>query len=125
MALRSAGRREGAHTSELKSKPANFLEAELITRTKQAPVRWDMLLTIGEPGDPEDDPTVPWPTGRKELKVGTLTIDTAAPQEGGECKAINYDPLVMADGIAPTNNPVLLFRSPSYAVSFVKRLQGK
>ena len=26
---------------------------------------------------------------------------------------------------APTDDPVLLFRSPSYAVSFVKRLQGQ
>jgi hypothetical protein len=47
------------------------------------------------------------------------------PQEGAECKNINYDPLVMNDGIAPTDDPVLLFRSPSYAVSFVKRLQGQ
>ena len=49
----------------------------------------------------------------------------ATPQEGAECKNINYDPLVMSDGIAPTEDPVLLFRSPSYALSFVKRLQGQ
>jgi hypothetical protein len=55
----------------------------------------------------------------------TLTFTAATPQEGAECKNINYDPLVMSDGIAPTDDPVLLFRSPSYAVSFVKRLQGK
>ena len=57
--------------------------------------------------------------------MGTLTISAAMPQTGAECEKINYDPLVMSDGIAPTNDPVLLFRSPSYAVSFVKRLQGK
>lgn len=58
-------------------------------------------------------------------QAGTLTISSAMPQTGAECEKINYDPLVMSDGIAPTNDPVLLFRSPSYAVSFVKRLQGK
>ncbi len=84
-----------------------------------------MWVTIGEPGDPEDSPTLLWPKDRKELKVGTLTISSAMPQTGAECEKINYDPLVMSDGIAPTNDPVLLFRSPSYAVSFVKRLQGK
>jgi catalase len=31
----------------------------------------------------------------------------------------------MADGIAATNDPVLLFRSSSYGVSFSKRLEGK
>jgi catalase len=38
---------------------------------------------------------------------------------------INYDPLVMADGIAATTDPVLLFRSPSYRLSFIRRIQGK
>jgi catalase len=111
--------------AELVSMPANFLEQALINRTKQGPVRWDMWVTIGEPGDPEDNPTLLWPKDRKELKAGTLTISAAMPQTGAECEKINYDPLVMSDGIAPTNDPILLFRSPSYAVSFVKRLQGK
>jgi catalase len=111
--------------AELKSTPADFLEQALIERTKQGPVRWDMWLTIGEPGDPQDDPTLLWPKDRKQVKAGTLTITAAMPQDGAECKNINYDPLVMSDGIAPTNDPVLLFRSPSYAVSFVKRLQGQ
>jgi catalase len=40
------------------------------------------------------------------------------------CENVNYDPLVMPDGIAPTDDPVLLFRSPSYVRSHTKRLQG-
>ena len=111
--------------AELKSMPRDFLEQALIDRAKQGPVHWDMWVTIGEPGDPQNDPTVLWPRDRKELKAGTLTITAAMPQDGAECKNINYDPLVMSDGIAPTDDPVLLFRSPSYAVSFVKRLQGQ
>ena len=88
-------------------------------------MKWDMIVTLGEPGDPETDPSKLWPSERKELKAGTLSITDATPQGGAECKNINYDPLVMSDGIAPTDDPVLLFRSPSYAVSFVKRLQGR
>ena len=30
----------------------------------------------------------------------------------------------MADGIAPSDDPVLLFRSPSYVLSYARRLQG-
>jgi catalase len=111
--------------SELTSMPRDFLEKALIDRAKQGPVKWDMWVTVGEPGDPETDPTLLWPAGRKEFKAGTLSFTSATPQEGAECKNINYDPLVMSDGIAPTDDPVLLFRSPSYAVSFVKRLQGQ
>jgi len=111
--------------SELTSMPRDFLEQAMIKRTQQGPVRWDMWLTIGEPGDPENDPTILWPKNRKELKVGTLIISSAMNQSGAGCENINYDPLVMADGIAATNDPVLLFRSPSYGVSASKRLEGK
>lgn len=111
--------------AELTAAPVDFLEQALIKRTQQRPVRWDMLLTIGEPGDPEDDATILWPKERKEIKVGTLTISSAMNQEGAGCENINYDPLVMADGIAATHDPILLFRSSSYGVSYSKRLQGK
>lgn len=110
---------------ELKSSPPNFLEQNLIDRTKRGPVRWEMILTIGAPGDPEDNPTLLWPDDRKVVKIGTLTISSATPQKGAQCEKINFDPLVMADGIEPTNDPVLLFRSPAYAISFGKRLSGK
>ena len=110
---------------ELKTAGANFLEQSLVDRTQQGPVRWDMLVTIGQAGDPQDNPTLAWPAERKEIKAGTLTIAKAMPQKGAECEAINFDPLVMADGIAATNDPVLKFRSPAYAVSFGKRLSGQ
>ena len=54
-----------------------------------------------------------------------LTLTAATPQAGAECEKLNFDPLVMAEGIAPTQDPVLLFRSPAYAASFVKRLTGR
>ncbi len=109
----------------LKSAGANFLEQKLLERTRQGPVRWTMLLTLGQPGDPENDPTQAWPANRQEIRAGTLTISAASAQQGGECEPINFDPLAMADGIAPTDDPILRFRSPAYAVSFGKRLGGQ
>jgi len=109
---------------ELKTAGPTFLEQALINRTQKGPVRWDMVVSIGEAGDSEVNPTLAWPEDRKKVKVGTLAINAAMPQKGAVCEPINFDPLVMADGIAPTNDPVLLFRSPAYAVSFAKRLGG-
>jgi catalase len=109
---------------ELKNVGPDFLEGGLITRTGQGPVRWDMVVSIGQPGDPEDNPTIAWPDARLKIKVGTLSIRNAMPQHGAECEKINFDPLVMADGIAPSNDPVLMFRSPAYSASFGKRLGG-
>ena len=110
---------------ELKTAGANFLEASLIERTQQGPVRWDMMVSIGQPGDSETDPTVLWPAERPRIKAGTLTIRSAEAQKGAPCEPINFDPLVMAAGIQPSDDPVLRFRSPAYAVSFGKRLSER
>jgi catalase len=53
-----------------------------------------------------------------------LTLTSATPQKGADCEKINFDPLVMSDGVAPTDDPILMFRSPAYATSFVRRLTG-
>jgi catalase len=111
--------------AEMKAAPHDFLEKNLIDRTKKGPAVWDMIVYVGEPGDPQDNPTVAWPETRKHFTAGTLTISSATPQKGAACEKINFDPLIMADGIAPTNDPILLFRSPAYAVSFAKRLTGQ
>jgi catalase len=112
--------------AEMKNAPHDFLEKNLIERTRKGPVAWDMIVYVGEPGDPTDNPTLAWPESRKHFIAGTLTIKQAAPQQkGAACEPINFDPLIMADGIAPTNDPILLFRSPAYAVSFGKRLSGQ
>lgn len=110
---------------EMKSWPANFLESALIDRVGRGPARWAMLVSIGEAGDSATDPTVAWPEQRKEIRAGTLSISAAMPQKGAKCEAINFDPLVMADGIAASEDPILLFRSPAYAVSYGKRLGGR
>ncbi|WP_416243745.1 catalase family peroxidase [Azospira sp. APE16] len=109
---------------ELKGAEPNFLEARLMERVAKGPIRWDMMVSIGQPGDAENDATVLWPADRPQFKAGTLTISAASPQKGGECEPINFDPLQMSDGVAPTQDPILLFRSPAYAVSFAKRLGG-
>jgi catalase len=103
----------------------DFLEQRLIEATQIGPVKWDMIVTIGQSGDPQDDPTQYWPKDRKEIKAGTLTISSASPQKGATCEKINFDPMVMADGIESTDDPILQFRSPAYAVSYSKRLNGE
>ncbi|MFC6671544.1 catalase family peroxidase [Marinobacterium aestuariivivens] len=108
--------------AEREAAPDDFLESELIGRTEKAPVEWDMVIRIGQPGDPDTDPSKPWPEDREEVKVGVLTLTDAMPQEQGQCGPINFDPLVIADGIEATDDPVLKARSAAYAISFGKRI---
>ena len=110
--------------AEMGTMPARFLDDDLIAKTKKGSVRWNMMLTIGEDSDVQTNPTIYWPAERKTIQAGVLTLTSATLQKGADCEKINFDPLVMADGIAPTDDPILQFRSPSYAASFVKRLTG-
>lgn len=109
----------------LKTAPTRFLDEDLLGRVKAGPLRWNMVVTLGEAGDEQNNPTVYWPSERRQVQAGVLTLTSATPQAGAECEKLNFDPLVIAEGIAPTQDPVLLFRSPAYAASFVKRLTGR
>jgi catalase len=101
--------------------PGEFLEAAFRDRVKEGPVRWAMMVTIGEPGDSENDPTVLWPAGRREIRAGTLALTSFAPDQASGAYKTNFDLMQMADGIAPTDDPVLRFRSSSYAISHSRR----
>jgi catalase len=111
--------------AEMASAPHDFLESGLIERLRKGAVLWDMVVYVGEPGDPIDNPSLAWPESRRHFVAGTLSLSSATPQQGAACENINFDPLVMSDGIAASNDPVLLFRSPAYAVSFGKRISGQ
>ena len=110
---------------EIKTVPAKFLDDDLMTKAGLGSISWNMIVTIGEPVDEQTDPTVYWPSDRKEIMAGVLTLNKVVAQSGAPCEKINFDPLVMAKGIAPTKDPVLLFRSPAYANSYAKRLTGQ
>ena len=78
-------------------------------------------MTVGQPGDPTDDATVPWPRDRRRVDVGMLTIDQIEGEARGNCRDINFDPLVLPDGIAPSDDPLLSARSAVYSQSFTRR----
>jgi len=94
------------------------LEKRLLKRLAISPVRWDMIVYVGEPADSTDNPSIPWPQERRHLKVGTLTVTHVLPASAAVCAQMNFDPLIGADGIAPADDPLLLFRSPSYGLAF-------
>lgn len=109
----------------LAAAPADFLEKRLQERLQKGPVRWDMIVTLAEPGDSLTDPSIPWPAERREMRVGTLELVKAEPQAGGSCKQVNFDPMVLSDGVEASDDPVLRFRSPAYAVSFGRRTSDR
>ncbi|BAN48190.1 catalase family peroxidase [Metapseudomonas resinovorans] len=99
----------------------DFLSHDLQQRLAQGPLRWRLVLTLAEPGDPTDDATRQWPAERRQVNAGTLVVESAEAQANGACRDINYDPLVLPDGIQASGDPILAARSAAYAVSYNRR----
>ncbi|ODA67960.1 Catalase-related peroxidase precursor [Methyloligella halotolerans] len=99
----------------------NYLFDALAGELESAPLRWRLVATVGEPGDSTSDPTIPWPDGRRKVTLGTLTLDRVEDEEHGPCRDVTFDPLILPDGIASSDDQILSARSAAYAVSFRER----
>jgi catalase len=101
---------------------ANFLFDDLIVRLSRQPLRWHLVLMVGRPGDPTNDATLAWPADRERIDAGTLTLDSVESEETSAVRTINFDPLVLPDGIAGSDDPLLSARSAAYSQSFTRRV---
>jgi len=99
----------------------NYLFEALIAAMHRQPLQWRLFVIIGQPGDPTSDASLPWPAGREQVNVGTLTLDRVESEETSAATDINFDPLVLPDGIAPSDDPLLSARSAVYSQSYTRR----
>lgn len=99
----------------------NYLFDELTARVTKAPAQWHLILTVGQPGDPTNDATLPWPADRPQIDAGMLSVDRIVAETEGNCRDINFDPLILPAGIEPSDDPLLSARSAAYSVSFTRR----
>ena len=118
---RMAAETSTAGDSTTKAGDADYLAADLTQRLAQAPLRWHLLVTLANPGDPTNDATRTWPDDRRSIDAGTLVLDATEPQQSGPCRDINYDPLVLPAGIEASDDPLLPARSAAYADSYLRR----
>src|SRR5258706_1135056 len=102
----------------------NYLFDELITQIHQQALRWRLIVIVGEPGDPTNDPSIGWPAEREQVDVGMLTLDRVEAEEFSPATDINFDPLTLPAGMAPFGRPGLRARLAAYARSFAPRAAG-
>ena len=99
----------------------NYLFDALIAAIHGHPLQWRLVVAVGQSGDPTDDATRPWPPDRQQIDVGTLTIDRVESEDTSPARDINFDPLILPDGIAASDDPLLSARSAAYSQSFTRR----
>jgi catalase len=103
----------------------HYLFDALIASIHRQSLRWRLIVIVGQPGDPTDDATVPWPEERGKVDVGTVTLDQTESAEAGAAAELVFDPLMLPVGITPSHDPLLSARSAVYSQSFTRRASEK
>jgi catalase len=94
----------------------DFLTDELNARLGTGPVRFDFRVQIAGANDSTVDPSAAWQS-TQIVTVGTLEIDGLDTQREHGGDIVVFDPMRVTDGIEPSDDPVLHFRSIAYSAS--------
>jgi catalase len=111
----AAGEKSLSLRAGLAARP-DFLIDELNARLADAPVRFLFRIQIAGPDDSTTDPSAPWESA-EFATVGMLDIvDLDTEREHGD-DIVVFDPMRVTDGIEPSDDPVLRFRTQVYSAS--------
>lgn len=100
----------------------DFLMEELPARLQAGPASFKLLVQLAGEGDVVDDPTQVFPQDNPVVELGTLTLKEVVADSRAEERKLAFNPLILPEGIQPSNDPVLLARPAAYAVSVSRRL---
>jgi catalase len=109
--------------NEAATRAPDYLMNELPERLASKPVVFHLKAQLAAPDDPTNDPSKPWPETRKVVELGTLTLDTAVPDNAEVQKTLLYLPGQVTEGIELSDDPMVAIRDGAYAVSFSRRNQ--
>jgi catalase len=102
--------------SAAKGKGPDFLLHELNTRLARGPVLFDYVVQIAGPNDSTVDPSAPWHSTEMVI-VGNLEITALDTEREHGDDIVVFDPMRVTDGIEPSDDPVLRFRTLAYSAS--------
>jgi catalase len=110
--------RAGLSSDALAKLDDHFLAPELKQRLALGDVSFDLWLQIAGEGDDVLNPTKEWPSTRREVKFGRISINKI---ESG-CEDVMFNPAQLPAGIAMSEDPILKVRTGAYFVSLANRL---
>lgn len=86
---------------------------------------WNMEVTIANENDAVNNASIPWQGKHEKIMAAKLNVLSISSEQSGQCADVNFDPLVLAAGFEPSQDPLLQARRNAYAISFGKRLSEK
>jgi catalase len=103
------------------AKGPNFLMDEIRARVAKEPVKFRLVVQLGEDGDVTDDATVRWPESRKLLTLGEISLTGVQANNAAEQQQIIFDPIPRVDGIEASADPLFEPRANVYLMSGRRR----
>lgn len=100
----------------------NYLIEELMQRLKKGQVHFRLMAQIAAKDDVTDDPSAVWPNDRLLVELGVISLENTVADNAAVERNLAFNPLLLVDGIAPSNDPVLLARPAAYAISVSRKL---
>jgi catalase len=98
---------------------------ELPVRLKKGPVKFRLLVQLPKEGDAINNGSIAWPKDRPLVELGTMTLTSVAKDSLAAQQALDFNPLVLPDGIEASADPVLIARPGAYGYSVKRRHQEK
>ena len=105
---------------EMAKRSASYLMDEIKTRIGAGAFAFDLYAQVAERGDKIDDPSIAWPSTRKRVLLGRITLDKLAAATVEADKALAFSPTNLVDGIKPAD-PMVEFRGKAYPISVHER----
>jgi catalase len=111
----AAGEQYLALRTALSKKP-DYLTDEMDARLAEGPARFYFRVQIAGPGDSTVDPSAKWRSDDMTM-VGTLDITGLDTERERGNDIVVFDPMRVTDGIEPSDDPILRFRTLAYSAS--------
>jgi len=98
------------------SNDPDYLTDEMDERLAQGPVRFYFRVQLAATEDSTVDPSAPW-RSKTMVTVGNLDITGVDTERERGDDIVVFDPMRVTDGIEPSDDPILRFRTHAYSAS--------
>jgi catalase len=102
-----------------KAASQSYLSDEIQKRIADGRITFRLVAQIATPDDKIEDPSIAWPSNRKTVELGTISLSTYAGDDAANPDLV-FMPNAVPDGIEPAD-PMITDRAAVYAVSFARR----
>jgi len=103
-----------------KQKP-DYMFDDLKAAVAKGPVKYTLYAQLANPGDQTNDGSVVWPSDRKRVKLGTISVTRIAPNNEELQRSLAFSPIILTNGISLSDDPLPLLRNAVYALSVAHR----